>query len=114
MSVSATGGKTPMTASTPKPARTRVVRVACLTVLTVLLGLVAAGPASAQFGLKTFTSDFRDPSGSPVTQAGAHADVSTYFHFNSEQVPADPPRSAGGEKMFDQVRDTEVDLPAGF
>jgi hypothetical protein len=78
------------------------------TALVVLAaGLAMAGPAAADFGIATYTSDFVDPLGNMVTQAGSHADMKTFLHFNTKQL-------SGSEIADGQVRDITVDLPAGF
>jgi hypothetical protein len=92
----------------PASASRSAVRAVGLAVLVLGFGLAIAHPASAAFGIQTFTSDFVDPSGAPVTQAGSHADLKTFFHFNTTT-------DAGGNSIADeQVRDITVDLPAGF
>ena len=93
-----------MTASATQFARTQLARVMSVIVAAIVVGLVSTSPASADFGFSTFSSDFRDPLGAPVTQAGAHADQVTVLHFNK-----------GSDGLMEgSVRDIVVDLPAGF
>ncbi len=93
-----------MTASeTPIP-RLRVARMLCLLLVAAASWLATTGTASAEFGIATFTSDFQDPAGALVTQAGSHADQSTFLQFNT----------VNGGDMEGQVRNIEVDLPVGF
>jgi hypothetical protein len=88
--------------------RARAAQATRLLVAATAVGLVAAGPASAEFGVSTFTSDFIDPFGAPVTQAGSHSDMTTFLHFNTRV------NQFGNTVMDGQVRDISVDLPAGF
>lgn len=108
MSASKTGEDTMNAATTDRARRVVWARALCVTLLTIAFGLALSGPASAEFGIATYTSDFQDPFGAPVTQAGAHADMKTFLHFNTTTDP-------GGNSIADgQVRDIIVDLPAGF
>jgi hypothetical protein len=86
----------------------RVARSLSVLIVAIACWLMMAGSASADFGIDTFTNDFQDPSGAPMTQAGSHADMSTFLHFNTK-LGAD-----GNIVMDGQVRDITVDLPAGF
>jgi hypothetical protein len=72
------------------------------------LTFVLASPASAEFDIDVFTHDFVDSSGALMTQAGAHADQVTYLQFNTTT-------DVESRQIMDgQVRNIEVDLPAGF
>jgi hypothetical protein len=85
-------------------------RLVCLTLVAFASWLAIASPASAGFGIRTYTSDFVDPFGAPVTQAGSHADQTTFLQFNTTTDATTPPHTI----MDGQVKDIEVDLPAGF
>jgi hypothetical protein len=77
-----------------------------LAACSALIG-VAAPSAGAAFGLESFTSTFETP-GSSELSAGSHPDVVVRFDFR-ERV------GSGGALLMDgQLRDIEVDLPAGF
>ncbi len=97
-----------MTALRIASAPTRLALAIGVTAALVAGGLVGAGPASAAFGLSSFTNVYQDASGAPVTQAGSHADVVTDLAFN---LTTDP---SGTEIPDEELRDLQVDLPAGF
>jgi hypothetical protein len=85
-----------------------IARMLCVALLMTAAVLAAADRASAAFGIDAFSSDFVDPSGTPVTQAGSHPDLTTDLTFHSKT-------DANGTETIDgQIRDIEVDLPAGF
>jgi hypothetical protein len=85
-------------------------RVRGLTVpLALLLALMLSGSAGA-FGISAFSGSLTDPSGSELTQAGAHADLTTTIHFNV--VNAIRPEGPF-EKTEDNAKDIEVNLPPG-
>jgi hypothetical protein len=83
-------------------------RMLCVALMMAAAMLAVADRASAAFGIDAFTSDFVDPSGSPVTQAGSHPDLTTDLTFHSKTD------SNGTTTIDDQIRDIQVDLPAGF
>ena len=89
-------------------AATRLALATGMTAALVAGGLAGADPASAAFGLSSFTNTYQDASGAPVTQAGSHADVVTDLTFN---LTTDP---NGTEIPDEELRDLQVDLPAGF
>jgi hypothetical protein len=97
-----------MTASRHRSARTFLVQAACLAVLVCATGLGIASPASAEFGVRSFTSAFQTPLGAPATQAGSHADMSTFIGYNYTTD------AFGNDLAEGSPRDIEVDLPAGF
>ncbi len=97
-----------MSALRNAPAATRLALAIGMVAATVASGLVGAGPASAAFGLSSFTNVYQDASGAPVTQAGSHADVVTDLTFNLTTGPD------GTEIPDEELRDLQVDLPAGF
>jgi hypothetical protein len=67
--------------------------------------LVAAAPASADFGIASFTASVS------TTQAGAHPDATTAFAFNLKPSPVDP----GLPPVPDEhVKTISVDLPPGL
>jgi hypothetical protein len=81
--------------------------------LTAMLAMAAtlavAHPAHADFGLSSFSASFQTPAGDPVTQAGAHPDLTLDFGFRTALDPV------SGQQLPDgQVKDLAVDLPAGF
>jgi hypothetical protein len=98
-----------MSAATTEPMRTRLAKTAGAALVMLATSLALAGPASAEFGIDAFTSDFVDTSGAPVSQAGSHADQVTFLGFHGTTDP-----STGITVMDGQVRNIEVDLPAGF
>jgi hypothetical protein len=72
------------------------------------IALLAAAPASAEFGLSEVDVSFTDSEGSPVTQAGAHPfAMTTSFEVNSTEVE-------GIQKVDGALRDLKVTLPPGF
>jgi hypothetical protein len=85
-------------------------RIAALGACLVLFGTLGALPASAdiweadKFGIATFTNTFEDPFGGSPLVAGGHPDVRVRLDFveNGKNVTAG------------QIRDIEVDQPAGF
>lgn len=84
--------------------RARLARVAPPVLGALAAALVLAAPASADFGISRFASDFQDTSGAPVTQAGSHADQQVSLEFN-----------VGSDGLMEgSVRNIDVDLPAGF
>jgi hypothetical protein len=97
-----------MTALRIASAPTRLALAIGVTAALVAGGLVGAGPASAAFGLSSFTNVYQDASGAPATQAGSHADVVTDLAFNLTTGPD------GTEIPDEELRDLQVDLPAGF
>jgi hypothetical protein len=107
MSVS-THRKNLMTTSRNRRARTLLVQAACIVVVACATGLGMAGPASAEFGLESFTNTFQTPLGAPVTQAGSHADVTTSITYNFTTDAFGNALTEGSPKTI------EVDLPAGF
>ncbi|HEU4905421.1 MAG TPA: hypothetical protein VFT19_04810 [Solirubrobacterales bacterium] len=87
-------------------------RLATALLGSLALALALTAPASASFGLSDVEVSFTDEEGSPVTQAGAHPfEMTTSFEVNSKEV------EEGGESIQvvdGQLRDLDVDLPAGF
>jgi hypothetical protein len=79
-----------------------------LTLCAIALASIGAGTASAEFGITKFTNAYQDISGAPAAQAGSHADVVTDLTFDTAK------NGAGTTVMDGQVRDIEVNLPAGF
>src|SRR5690349_3212969 len=82
---------------------------ASILLLALAALLLAATPASAQFGFKDLSVSFEGPLGEPVTQAGAHPfamtttlNMNTILNAESEEVPEG------------SIRDLEVQLPPGF
>ena len=77
----------------------------------VLLALAAlllpAGPVRADFGPGTFSVALHDGAGTPATQAGAHADLTTAFSLNTATGPAGPVPDG-------TLKEARVDLPAGL
>ena len=90
-------------------------RQASLKLLGALIGsalllALAAGPASAAFGLKEFDVYFSaDEEGTPAAEAGTHP----YSMVNTLAVNTLPDPKYG-EVPEDEVKDMEVHLPAGF
>ena len=86
-------------------------RVVAAAFVAVLVLLVVAGVARADFGITpgSFLAEGLDGSGAALTQAGAHPDATTAFAFN--ELPAD----ANGAILPDEdIRDVRVDLPVGL
>jgi hypothetical protein len=78
--------------------------------LALVLALMLSGSAGA-FGISEFSGSLRDPSGSELTQAGAHADLTTTIHFNVVRGigPEGPNELTEGNP-----KDIEVNLPPGL
>jgi hypothetical protein len=78
-------------------------------VLSVVVSLLVAVPASASFGLQTFESSILNQNGLPDIQAGSHpATFTTTIKFKT--VPG-----FDNEAIPDEdVKDLEVELPAGL
>jgi hypothetical protein len=79
--------------------------------LCLALAAFACSAASAQasFGLKEFDTYFAEADGSPALQAGSHPyELVTSLALNT--VPGPP----FGENPDEEVKDIEVELPAGF
>jgi hypothetical protein len=87
---------------------TRLALTIGATAALTAVGLIGASTASAEFGLSSFTNVYQDASGAPTTQAGSHADVVTDLAFNLTTGPD------GTEIPDEELRDLQVDLPAGF
>jgi hypothetical protein len=86
-------------------------RIRVLTVpLALVLALLLSGSAGA-FGISEFSGSLSDPSGSELTQAGAHADLTTTIHFNVLRGtgPEGPDEITEGNP-----KDIEVNLPPGL
>jgi hypothetical protein len=77
--------------------------------LAASVTLLLAGSASASFEISSFDGSVNNRDGSPATQAGAHPyDATTTIHFPIAT-------NGNGEAVPDgQVKDIQVDLPAGF
>jgi hypothetical protein len=85
-------------------------RVLLVALLGAFFSCVSGASASAGFGISSYSIEFVDTTGNPVTQAGAHPDMVTTLGFNTTPAPEDPTRL----DMNGQVKDIEVDLPTGF
>jgi hypothetical protein len=75
----------------------------------LLVGSIAAlaaftAPAGAAFGIESFSTSYEMPDGGPL-KAGAHPDLETQIDFNM---------TSAGDLPDGQVRDIEVELPAGL
>jgi hypothetical protein len=88
-------------------------RLHCLGAAVVSLVLASLAPASAgAFGISAFGGSLTTPSGTELSQAGAHPDVTTYIHFptvnaiNSEGNPYEITEA--------NPKDIEVNLPPGI
>lgn len=80
-------------------------RLLLLGVSCVVALLIAAAPASADFGFQTFENKFVNEGGQPDVQAGSHPwEMITGFKFNSA-APSVP---------IGDLKDTWLELPAGF
>jgi hypothetical protein len=81
---------------------------ALLTTIVVALQLAVLAPiATAEFDVTGFDGTATSADGTSLTQAGAHADVSTSFSFAT--------RTVGSDRVPDgSVRDIDVTLPAGL
>lgn len=77
--------------------------------LALMLVLMVSGSASA-FGVSEFSGSLSDPSGTELTQAGAHADLTTTIHFDTHKFigPEGPVEATEGNP-----KDIEVNLPPG-
>jgi hypothetical protein len=78
------------------------------TLLALASCLILAASARADFGISDFAVSFHDPTGTPVTQAGAHADITTSFTMNSANDPT------AGTVPDGSLKGLQVDLPVGF
>ncbi len=79
--------------------------------LATLVAFAMVGPASAgAFGITEFSGSLADPSGSSMTQAGSHPDLTTTIQFNrkQEQGPQGPYVMIEGNP-----KEIEVNLPPG-
>jgi hypothetical protein len=78
--------------------------------LALMLALVVSGSAAA-FGVSEFSGSLSDPSGNELTQAGAHADLTTTIHFDVHNYvgPDGPTETTEGNP-----KDIEVNLPPGL
>ncbi len=78
----------------------------------MLVALALASPASA-FSIVSFDGAAKDPQGVSVTQAGAHPDVTMAFLFDVRDTSL-PNESNGRITPLGNLKDTNVDLPAGL
>ncbi|HTE60028.1 MAG TPA: hypothetical protein VK631_06725 [Solirubrobacteraceae bacterium] len=108
----------------PMSSARRGARVLVMLSVLALAGLGAAAPARAAFGMESYSSLFHAPapavdftgsgllpplsSYSTVSQAGAHGDLTTDFRLTTATSPS------GATLPDEQLRDVQVDLPAGF
>ncbi|HEX3735699.1 MAG TPA: hypothetical protein VHU86_11185 [Solirubrobacterales bacterium] len=95
-------------------------RLLAVSVLALLLSAVAAGPASASFGLKDVGVTFTNQNGSAATQAGSHPfAITTTLDMNTTIVPdgaEDPVTSepVDGEVPEGELRNLAVVQAAGL
>jgi hypothetical protein len=90
-----------------------LVRAGVALVLTLGLAVPAAASAADPFAITSFDGRATDVSGAPLTQAGAHPDLTTSFLF-AVRVTGVPGQGNGGLTPLGSVKDTVVDLPAGL
>jgi hypothetical protein len=99
--------KIAMTNSTHTSTGLKALLVAAACLLVVMLA--AAAPASADFGISSFTGTVQNQDGSADTQAGSHPfSVTTQFTFNMTTDNTGAPIPDGA------VKDVQVDLPPGL
>lgn len=86
----------------------RLFALICLALAALVFG---AASADASFGLKEFNTYFAEADGSPAVQAGSHPyELVTTLAVNTVPDPA----FAFGETPDEELKDLEVELPAGF
>lgn len=94
---------------TSTTSRTGLKALLLTTACLLVVMLAAAAPASASFGISSFTGTVGNQDGSPDSQAGSHPfSVTTQFTFNMTTDNTGAPIPDGA------VKDVQVDLPAGL
>jgi hypothetical protein len=82
-----------------------------LTFLALVISVIFAGPARAEFGFSLLETYFKDSVGQPVTQAGSHpAEYTTDLAFKTKPNPLNPSQEIPDE----EIKDIFAELPPGL